>query len=471
MDTEQQTPEKIPAQEKWFVLYDTGYNGPFSFEIVTYLFKTNQIGKNNLLWSNALTHWQKIENISTFDSLANCANSTLYKSAIDSKILLDIDSIFEVSNTEDVPFENALHAYLQEPATPTQLMMSEADSIQPAVFSELTLHLAPAPLLENQLKSFIKNFKNYGYILKVFVSFLIVAAALGWAGFQLIKPKFKDFSELSKTQNNNLRALTLEPLVSGQEKAAVKFKYQNENLLFFLVTNLKEGTRIQFNLEPVANTTAGVFHPQNWDLETRNFSAQAQILGPNPIKLPAGYYTISVSLKNSTIHQSQIFLGLVNQKEYLADLNTYHQALNRQARYEIAELKQMLLTLAQQKQLVDESLIKSLGGRDFLTYRNAPKKNLGWFDLQAQIKTMTEYWDLGPQSKLYYVSLYKNIVQLEKTISDFQNNFLLALKSNDPDQELESVGLKGEDINKDLVRLKSNLTYLENIIENPTPTN
>ncbi|MBC7457476.1 MAG: DUF4339 domain-containing protein [Bdellovibrionaceae bacterium] len=445
MNTEKWIPENIPAQEKWFVLYDNGYNGPFTFEIITYLFKTHQIGKNNLLWSNDLTPWQKIENIPAFASLVSYANNPLYKSEIDSKILLDINLISNGPHAKDILFENALQAYFQETTIPAQVVPSETYPIQTAVYSKSTTPW-------------------------VFVAMLTVAIALAWTGFLLTKPAFKDFSQLSPAQNMNLQALTRETLVSGQEKVVVEFKYQNEKLLFFLATNLKDGTPLHFNLAPVANTTTGLFHPQNFDLETHNATAQLQIANSDHAKLPTGYYTISVSFENRTIHQVQIFLGLLSQKEYLSELNTYHLALNQQARYEIAELKQMLLTLAQQKHLVDESLIKSLGSQDPFAHRKAAKKSLDWFELQAQIKTMIEYWDLGPQSKLYYLSLYKNIAQLEKAISDFQNIFLLALKNNNPDQALESAGLKGEGLNRDLVRLKSSLNYLENIIENPTPT-
>ena len=66
------------STDAWYILYDNGHQGPFTFEKILALHQLGEIGAENLLWNSSLTKWEKITEIPELKDLPPTA--VTYKS-------------------------------------------------------------------------------------------------------------------------------------------------------------------------------------------------------------------------------------------------------------------------------------------------------------------------------------------------------------------------------------------------------
>jgi hypothetical protein len=387
----------------WFIFRDSRHFGPLSSQQVRGFLSKKLISGDHYLWRPGFDDWTPIKEIEGFKSYASSGPSEFTDDEFSYKAKVNyIDRIGQ--ETLDLDFTEG-----SKPKTKEELERLESERRR-GPFQELTYQLL-------NYFGYNEPFVNYGRIF----SALIVAAVIGAVVYRNQSPTYFDtiekipasvkdsFIDIAK-QPNNMRMPSFD-------------LYAVENIygepMFLGATSAAEGSRIRLTVQGVQGTLVGSYRfDETIDLKVENKLFETKpIREPSGQFAPAGKYMVSAycldcSVKNQKIYQSEQFLNVKNESDYLKSLKIFGEDARDKIRLELDELEDLSYTLFNQYKTTSDK---------FLQYGDAPTKwqsfSASWLSKQNKLVDLfQQIKDPDFKKELYYLGLYEGYGQIVKQI-------------------------------------------------------
>ena len=440
-DTEPSAVQGTPSDEKkWFVYVGDHHEGPFTVEEIQTKISQGAVAVDGFAWADGMGDWMPMSQIPAFGdgpSLTTLSKEQPHEAHPEPSA---------ESSTQSPPLTLVAASQVDQPE------MSRAPE-QP--------HSAPAPAAKPR--------KPVSRKWAVLIVFLVIfsASALGF-----FKPLFQSpaFVAMNQTMSDAARPLmtglvfhfpvlgkwfsplpALEDvtpleyvelkkavLIPTDKGSAAGLAFSKSDLLspvFYISTNLPDGTQLDVKIEGISDTLLNQlkFQTQYRVTTLKKLGKTEAVRAVDGKLIPRGEYTVSVIDHDGqpgqvVLVQKKYFLGGPRDETYLARLKDYHNKVKEKASTELAEIKQFT-------DVLDSQLTSSVTTFTKLGKGTPSKKSLkAWHDfhekwnkLESQVSgTFKKLTPESLASDYFYGPLYLMTQQASQDIDrlhDVQDAF------------------------------------------------